>query len=65
VPKLGFIFGWGYQPERLQAGVFIIIYTVRASLPLLLILLVMWLLESTDKMLLGSLLMENGRSIRK
>ncbi len=65
VPTLWLILGWGYQPERLQAGVFIIIYTVRASLPLLLILLVMWLLESTDKMLLGSLLMENGRSIRK
>jgi len=26
---------WGYQPERLQAGVFIIIYTVCASLPIL------------------------------
>nr|ANP25572.1 NADH dehydrogenase subunit 4 [Corbicula fluminea]UJM44222.1 NADH dehydrogenase subunit 4 [Corbicula fluminea] len=65
VPTLWLILGWGYQPERLQAGVFMMMYTVSASLPLLLILLVMWLLESTDKMLLGSLLMENGSSISK
>ena len=29
------IIGWGYQPERLQAGVYIIIYTITGSLPLL------------------------------
>lgn len=33
------ILGWGYQPERLQAAGYIIIYTVCASLPLLLVLL--------------------------
>jgi len=36
IPTLILILGWGYQPERLQAGIYIIIYTVAASLPLLL-----------------------------
>lgn len=39
IPTLLLILGWGYQPERLQAGIYIIIYTVAASLPLLLIIL--------------------------
>lgn len=39
VPMLLIILGWGYQPERLQAGVIFILYTVLASLPLLLAML--------------------------
>ena len=39
IPILIIILGWGYQPERLQAGIYIIIYTVAASLPLLLIII--------------------------
>ena len=39
IPTLVLIIGWGYQPERLQAGRYIIIYTVSFSLPLLIILL--------------------------
>jgi NADH-ubiquinone oxidoreductase chain 4 len=35
IPTLLLILGWGYQPERLQAGIYIIIYTLIASLPLL------------------------------
>lgn len=35
IPTLLIILGWGYQPERLQAGMYIMIYTVAASLPLL------------------------------
>lgn len=34
-PTLLLIVGWGYQPERLQAVVYIVIYTVIGSLPLL------------------------------
>nr|YP_009672671.1 NADH dehydrogenase subunit 4 [Rhodnius pictipes]QDB64191.1 NADH dehydrogenase subunit 4 [Rhodnius pictipes] len=30
------IFGWGYQPERLSAGFYLLFYTMFASLPLLL-----------------------------
>jgi len=35
IPTLILILGWGYQPERLQAGVYILFYTLFASLPLL------------------------------
>jgi len=36
IPILLLIVGWGYQPERLQAGVYLLFYTLFASLPLLL-----------------------------
>lgn len=35
IPTLFLILGWGYQPERLQAGIYLILYTILASLPLL------------------------------
>jgi len=35
IPTLLLILGWGYQPERLQAGVYLLFYTLLASLPLL------------------------------
>lgn len=35
IPTLLLIIGWGYQPERLQAGVYLLFYTLLASLPLL------------------------------
>nr|AKK32526.1 NADH dehydrogenase subunit 4 [Henschiella sp. PJ-2015] len=36
IPTLILIFGWGYQPERLMAGFYLLFYTLFASLPLLL-----------------------------
>lgn len=38
IPTLLIIMGWGYQPERLQAGVYFLFYTLVASLPLLLMI---------------------------
>nr|YP_010470983.1 NADH dehydrogenase subunit 4 [Allogalathea elegans]UVF62812.1 NADH dehydrogenase subunit 4 [Allogalathea elegans] len=35
IPTLILILGWGYQPERLQAGIYMLFYTLFASLPLL------------------------------
>jgi len=35
IPTLFLILGWGYQPERLQAGIYLLFYTLTASLPLL------------------------------
>nr|YP_009485703.1 NADH dehydrogenase subunit 4 [Tessaratoma papillosa]AVZ00839.1 NADH dehydrogenase subunit 4 [Tessaratoma papillosa] len=35
IPTLFLIFGWGYQPERLLAGYYLIFYTLFASLPML------------------------------
>lgn len=42
IPTIVLILGWGYQPERLQARIYIIIYTVTASLPLLIGLFVIF-----------------------
>nr|UYA97845.1 NADH dehydrogenase subunit 4 [Coptosoma bifarium] len=36
IPVIFLIFGWGYQPERLHAGYYLLFYTMTASLPLLL-----------------------------
>lgn len=40
IPIFLLVIGWGYQPERVQAGVYILFYTLFASLPLLLIILI-------------------------
>nr|YP_009353139.1 NADH dehydrogenase subunit 4 [Brahmaea hearseyi]AOV83398.1 NADH dehydrogenase subunit 4 [Brahmaea hearseyi] len=35
IPTLMLIIGWGYQPERIQASMYLLFYTLFASLPLL------------------------------
>jgi len=40
IPIVFMIFLWGGQPERLQAGFYILIYTLFGSLPLLLVLII-------------------------
>nr|AXZ71089.1 NADH dehydrogenase subunit 4 [Platypeza sp. XL-2018] len=35
IPTLFLILGWGYQPERMQAGVYLLFYTLFGSLPML------------------------------
>nr|ALO76576.1 NADH deshydrogenase subunit 4 [Melyridae sp. 'Dasytidae' GENSP01] len=35
IPILLMIMGWGYQPERLQAGFYLLFYTLFASLPMM------------------------------
>lgn len=35
IPVLLIILGWGYQPERLQAGFYLLFYTLFASLPII------------------------------
>ena len=39
LPVLFLILGWGYQPERVQAGLYLVFYTMFASLPLLVLIL--------------------------
>lgn len=41
IPIFLLVIGWGYQPERVQAGVYILFYTLFASLPLLFIILLL------------------------
>ena len=47
VPTIILILGWGYQPERIQAGVYILFYTLFASLPLLISFLRLYKYEGT------------------
>lgn len=42
-PTILLIIIWGYQPERIQASMYLIIYTVAASLPLLLRLCIIYI----------------------
>lgn len=35
VPTLILIIGWGYQPERIEAGVYLFFYTLLVSLPII------------------------------
>jgi NADH-ubiquinone oxidoreductase chain 4 len=35
IPTLFFILVWGYQAQRVQAGIYLLFYTLLASLPLL------------------------------
>nr|YP_009971742.1 NADH dehydrogenase subunit 4 [Platisus moerosus]QNG56452.1 NADH dehydrogenase subunit 4 [Platisus moerosus] len=35
VPTLILIIGWGYQPERIEAGVYLMFYTLLVSLPMM------------------------------
>nr|QNE85591.1 NADH dehydrogenase subunit 4 [Chrysotimus molliculus] len=35
IPTMFLILGWGYQPERLQAGMYLLFYTLLASLPMM------------------------------
>lgn len=39
IPTLFLILGWGYQPERLQAGFYLLFYTLFGSFPLLICIL--------------------------
>ena len=59
IPTMVLILGWGYQPERLQAGVYILFYTLFASLPLLVSLLSLYRIGGS--VVLGLVLREKGR----
>nr|YP_011001010.1 NADH dehydrogenase subunit 4 [Bellardia viarum]WPN85807.1 NADH dehydrogenase subunit 4 [Bellardia viarum] len=42
IPTLFLILGWGYQPERLQAGIYLLFYTLLVSLPMLISIFYMY-----------------------
>jgi len=59
IPTLILILGWGYQPERVQAGTYFIFYTIFASLPLLVsIISIYYVLGRTSMYLNTELLVE-------
>lgn len=58
IPTLILILGWGYQPERIQAGVYILFYTLSLSLPLLGSLLYIHIKEYRLVIILRNLILE-------
>nr|YP_009695434.1 NADH dehydrogenase subunit 4 [Diaphanes pectinealis]QEJ81664.1 NADH dehydrogenase subunit 4 [Diaphanes pectinealis] len=42
IPTLFLILGWGYQPERIQAGIYMIVYTLLGALPMMISLFYMY-----------------------
>nr|YP_005351144.1 NADH dehydrogenase subunit 4 [Fissurella volcano]AFB78094.1 NADH dehydrogenase subunit 4 [Fissurella volcano] len=63
IPTFMIILGWGNQPERLQAGMYMMLYTVTASLPLLAIIITSSNSFSTQSMLLKPFLPSISLSI--
>jgi NADH-ubiquinone oxidoreductase chain 4 len=60
IPTLFLILGWGYQPERLQAGLYLLFYTLFASLPLLIsIFFVFFKISSLNIFLISDFLFFN------
>lgn len=55
IPILLIIMGWGYQPERLQAGLYMMLYTLFGSIPLLFGLIYMYTYSGTSRFNLMSL----------
>nr|QWX94937.1 NADH-ubiquinone oxidoreductase chain 4 [Salapia nigra] len=47
IPTLFLIFGWGYQPERFSAGLYLLFYTLFASFPLLISIFYIYTLNNT------------------
>lgn len=47
IPTFFLILGWGYQPERLQAGLYLLFYTLFASLPILLGIFYLYIIEGS------------------
>nr|YP_010303522.1 NADH dehydrogenase subunit 4 [Anaxilaus musgravei]QUT09474.1 NADH dehydrogenase subunit 4 [Anaxilaus musgravei] len=47
IPTIFLIFGWGYQPERISAGYYLLFYTLFASLPLLLSIFYIYMISNS------------------
>lgn len=45
IPTFILVLAWGYQPERIQARLYLVVYTVGASLPLLARLIYFYLMR--------------------
>nr|YP_009330386.1 NADH dehydrogenase subunit 4 [Eurema blanda]ANN44652.1 NADH dehydrogenase subunit 4 [Eurema blanda] len=60
IPTLILILGWGYQPERIQAGLYLLFYTLFVSLPLLMGLF--YIYEDLNSMILYMYKFFNGYS---
>nr|APB02773.1 NADH dehydrogenase subunit 4 [Hycleus cichorii] len=61
IPTLMLIVGWGYQPERLQAGIYMLFYTVFASLPMM--IAIFYYLNKNDSLDFNFMGMELGEVV--
>lgn len=61
IPTLMLIVGWGYQPERIQAGIYMLFYTLAASLPLLII--IFWLKSNLGSLNLAIILISETQPL--
>eukprot|EP00178_Gracilaria_changii_P013192 TRINITY_DN3722_c0_g1_i1.p1 TRINITY_DN3722_c0_g1~~TRINITY_DN3722_c0_g1_i1.p1 ORF type:complete len:381 (+),score=-29.54 TRINITY_DN3722_c0_g1_i1:312-1454(+) len=61
VPIIMIILGWGYQPERLGAGFYLILYTILASFSLLILLFVTQIEVGRMEFIMGQRVMGGGR----
>nr|APX39256.1 NADH dehydrogenase subunit 4 [Gonioctena leprieuri] len=43
IPTLILIIGWGYQPERVEAGIYLLFYTLLMSLPMMILIFYLYL----------------------
>nr|YP_010329897.1 NADH dehydrogenase subunit 4 [Asota paliura]UNP54653.1 NADH dehydrogenase subunit 4 [Asota paliura] len=50
IPTLMLIIGWGYQPERISAGMYLLFYTLFVSLPLL--MGIMYMFDELNSMMI-------------
>nr|QGT77291.1 NADH dehydrogenase subunit 4 [Potamiscus motuoensis] len=60
IPTLILILGWGYQPERIQAGIYMLFYTLVMSLPLLVCLLCIYFSGGSLIMMVSKLEMSSS-----
>lgn len=60
IPTFILILGWGNQPERIQAGIYILIYTILASVPLLIILVIWSTINFSSNMIFITLFNEHS-----
>nr|YP_009646729.1 NADH dehydrogenase subunit 4 [Gonioctena intermedia]APM86024.1 NADH dehydrogenase subunit 4 [Gonioctena intermedia]AVX29549.1 NADH dehydrogenase subunit 4 [Gonioctena intermedia]AVX29562.1 NADH dehydrogenase subunit 4 [Gonioctena intermedia] len=43
IPTLILIIGWGYQPERVEAGIYLLFYTLLMSLPMMILIFYLYM----------------------
>lgn len=56
IPTIILIIIWGYQPERIQARIYLIVYTIMASLPLLVIICKIYFLSKSSSFIYHNIL---------
>nr|AML26101.1 NADH dehydrogenase subunit 4 [Staphylinidae sp. BMNH 1274257] len=60
IPTLILIIGWGYQPERIQAGTYLLFYTMLASLPMMVFMFYYYMVNNS---LMFNMLLVNINSL--